>query len=586
MGKFKRDNTRKGIDILVATGDQSLATGTLVNATSALGIASGQLGVLSEDFSGTAPKGTFITAGHTVTNVDAIRVLQGTPKSSNITTVDVWEVSDKGYMSSDIIYRDNIVSVSSIKCRIGAYSSAVCSAFTAPVANTEYLTFVYLDSIRDDRDYSDNDNVFHALVQTPTSLAGISDTTELVIGGTAIDINKRSRMVGVSNQSSVKGNKNVVAFGINTAGSFGQALGTITNATSFTFMSDNGTSSVFTSSNEFVRTVGEWINGSALTGSSTIEVLDPDEIGKGVQAQATVTITDYTQLGTDVITVNGTALTEGTDWNAATSNDVTATNLAAAIDALSGYSASASGAVVTIITDTYGVAGNTETLAYTDGGSAGATISGGTFAGGAATNIDVIVVMGLDAVKAVYADNIEQVRTSVKVNFGDAFRATTAPTVVNTQADEGTGSGVVWDIVNDDRHQLTIHTMQNQPFYEVFSEGVNYINQTKSYSASIIEYYDYEETLTLTHATSKQLVILLPCEVSSAFGGTAADAATNIGAGNAAITTLTSNDAGTGTASANTLSELNASLGVWLESARTYTGHKLLAESTAANNFA
>ena len=58
-------------------------------------------------------------------------------------------------------------------------------------------------------------------------------------------------------------------------------------------------------------------------------------------------------LSTVTVTVNGTAtvLTEGTEWDSITSNNATATSLAAAIDALSGVSAVAASAVVRITPD-------------------------------------------------------------------------------------------------------------------------------------------------------------------------------------------------------------------------------------------
>ncbi len=66
----------------------------------------------------------------------------------------------------------------------------------------------------------------------------------------------------------------------------------------------------------------------------------------------TITIVTFGSLGsaTVAIDINGTTntLTEGVDWDAETSNTVTATNLAAALNALTGITATSSGAVVTI----------------------------------------------------------------------------------------------------------------------------------------------------------------------------------------------------------------------------------------------
>lgn len=74
---------------------------------------------------------------------------------------------------------------------------------------------------------------------------------------------------------------------------------------------------------------------------------------------AYITILDWSDLNTEnatvTVTVNGTAtiLTEdgSPGWNSATSNEVSATNLAAAIEAVTGLTASASGAVVTVRAD-------------------------------------------------------------------------------------------------------------------------------------------------------------------------------------------------------------------------------------------
>ena len=68
----------------------------------------------------------------------------------------------------------------------------------------------------------------------------------------------------------------------------------------------------------------------------------------------TLTVLDFAQLNTDnatvTVTINGVAvvLTEDVEWDAVTSNDVTATNLAAAIHALTGVTAAAVTNVVTV----------------------------------------------------------------------------------------------------------------------------------------------------------------------------------------------------------------------------------------------
>lgn len=108
---------------------------------------------------------------------------------------------------------------------------------------------------------------------------------------------------------------------------------------------------------------------SAATGAITI--VDFDKLNEA-SATGTATVLDYTNLSGAIVSVAGHDLTEGSDWTAATSNDATATSLASAIDALSEVTASATGAVVTIVAATPGTAGNSITLS-TDADDSGYT---------------------------------------------------------------------------------------------------------------------------------------------------------------------------------------------------------------------
>jgi hypothetical protein len=71
----------------------------------------------------------------------------------------------------------------------------------------------------------------------------------------------------------------------------------------------------------------------------------------------TLQVLDYAQLATDnaevTVTIDGvtTVLVEGTDWTADTSDEATATSLAAAIDALDGVGATAATDTVTVTRD-------------------------------------------------------------------------------------------------------------------------------------------------------------------------------------------------------------------------------------------
>jgi len=74
--------------------------------------------------------------------------------------------------------------------------------------------------------------------------------------------------------------------------------------------------------------------------------------GYNAAGMAYIDIVDYTGLSTDTVTIDGNTVTEGTDWNAATDNATTATNLASALNDVSGIRAFAVDTRVYVIDDT------------------------------------------------------------------------------------------------------------------------------------------------------------------------------------------------------------------------------------------
>jgi len=88
------------------------------------------------------------------------------------------------------------------------------------------------------------------------------------------------------------------------------------------------------------------------------------------------------------VTVNGTALVQGSDWNAGASNNAAATALASAINALANIGASANSAVVTITADEANTTANGYALVTSS--APAATVSGATLSGG--VNPDTVTV--------------------------------------------------------------------------------------------------------------------------------------------------------------------------------------------------
>jgi len=127
--------------------------------------------------------------------------------------------------------------------------------------------------------------------------------------------------------------------------------------------------------------------------SAIIATIKPSEIEETGIASGTLTIVSYAGLTGNTVTFNGTVLTEGVEWTAATSNNATATSLAAAINALAGFSATALGAVVTVVADEAGEAGN---VAMSQNGGGDMTLSGATLTGGVNFVINAFIEVSHD----------------------------------------------------------------------------------------------------------------------------------------------------------------------------------------------
>ena len=139
------------------------------------------------------------------------------------------------------------------------------------------------------------------------------------------------------------------------------------------------------------------------------------------RASATITVVDYTLLAGKTITVQGTVLTEGVEFTAATSNAATATSIATAVSAVSGFVAAAVGATVTAYWTTPGTAGNAKTLA-TNAAVGELTISGATFAGGVAASYSDVISF----------DDVDELKNLEIVQFLEAISGSSVPTVTTT----------------------------------------------------------------------------------------------------------------------------------------------------------
>lgn len=133
--------------------------------------------------------------------------------------------------------------------------------------------------------------------------------------------------------------------------------------------------------------VSYWDSGSSngfitAYSSQLAEILAPTNIIPGATfATGSLTVVNYSGLAGDTCTLDATVLTEGVEWTAATDNDTTAASIASAINTASiGFTATAVGAVVNIVADSAGSAGNVALASsdLTNLSRSGATLTGGT----------------------------------------------------------------------------------------------------------------------------------------------------------------------------------------------------------------
>jgi len=144
-----------------------------------------------------------------------------------------------------------------------------------------------------------------------------------------------------------------------------------------------------------------------------------------------------------------------------------------------------------------------------------------TTAGQAATPaVDALVVMGLDNELAHGYDDIYSTKVRVDVELGEAFQLQSFTETKGSDAFDGYGKGRQWRIQYDTRafgqkslYDLTGH---KDTTLDISLEN---LDETKEYTAYVIDVYDTEETLTTQGLSQKRIVILLESSCTCAEAG-------------------------------------------------------------------
>jgi len=410
---YKGSNKRQAaLQTVLVAGTNTTPTGSLVDGTTAYNITNGQIAVLSFDLEGSPAMGAYMTlAGAGASTNNMVKLVQGTPKSAAIHTADVWEVGDKALVETDIIHIDRIFDYTETVASVGQLAAQVRTGFSTVSAGKTYGGFVFLNSVRGDRDHGDNDEVIQFEFTTPASLAGITDTTDYLLQKLIANLNLRSRLVSYSDGADVRrGNKDYVVLGFNSTsdGAYagaGTAINDVTEGTSIDIFKDGDVTTSLPVTNELVVTLAKLVDNGDITGTATIELVD-----------------------------------------ASTAGD--------------------------------------------------------------AALIDSFLVLGLDHEVAAYFDDIAQVRTQVGLTLTEQFDLDGGYTSASVRGEEAVGNARRETISARDNFQLRVHTKQNHPHGEFFSEGKTYIDPDAWYNRATISFWDYEETLTTRPRYEKKAVVL------------------------------------------------------------------------------
>ncbi len=294
--RFKKRNNMLPMEcILVGTGSQAMANGTaggtltgtgLVKAnTSAFGISNGQIGAMSVDMDSTLAYGTFLVAGNTITTTSAIQLTQGTPLSSATHLTNQFEVGHQPVIKSPIIRAGKVLSVTTLAPALGNYSSEHFGTFaTTPLDLADYSLRVTLDSVRNDLEYGENDEVVSSTFVTPeysdaVVAAILTNPLDHLLQNVIVPLNYQSKLAVTNTGGNRFGNRNFVIFGLDSAGGAGTVIGTIVAGDVIPVMTDASAVINYTATTEFVATVTAWI-AAGVPNTATIELLDLTTAGQ------------------------------------------------------------------------------------------------------------------------------------------------------------------------------------------------------------------------------------------------------------------------------------------------------------------
>lgn len=314
MGK-RNTNKRQMETFLAAYSTQTaVPTGTLVNATTALNLPDGNIAAISKDlYSTVRANGVFLVAGDTATQVRKIQILQGTPKSAALQTVDGWHAGHKAYVGSQDIERSTVQSFSFTRPNVGTRNTVYVTGFARPEDEQAYGLRTAIRGTRQFRDYGTNENSVYTSYVTPDyTVLGYTDAQAVsaLLHNLFYTTNLYSKQYGMG--LSQHGNKDFAVLGLDTTGAAtGVTIGSVVNGTSIPFLVQNGTTYTIVADHALVQTFGAAIAAGVPTTAvivpinPTVDHTSADPINAvlflGLDENRAIAFSDITNVRTTVL---------------------------------------------------------------------------------------------------------------------------------------------------------------------------------------------------------------------------------------------------------------------------------------------
>ena len=212
--------------------------------------------------------------------------------------------------------------------------------------------------------------------------------------------------------------------------------------------------------------------GGTFTGAMTLEnVLNG--VNNPASATGTITVDDFSVLGSGTVTINGHVFTEGVglDWQAGGTNVQAATSFLAAINAFAdaAYTAARASNVITL-TATPGSAGNGIGIVYTDSGTGnGISLSGATLTGG---------TDGKKADKTLYNNIVKEIKKLFEITLYPS--ATMAGVYARVDFERGVWkapANVSLRLVKDPSEMVTSEQQENMNVDATTGKSINVIRK-------------------------------------------------------------------------------------------------------------